>query len=579
MYARLTAILLAATGADSAGGGVHLEFVHSFAGEPLELGQPGEVAGGELSVSRLDYLLSGFALRRAGDGSWMEADASLVGFIGEGKKRRRIDLGTVPPGRYSGLRFHIGPDPHANAADPNLYPKGHALHPLHCGLHWGWQGGYIFLALEGHLREGGEVAGGFTYHLAEDRNRFAVELPLELDLIKRATVRVQFDLGKVFAGAQAIAPHRGEVSTHSREGDPLPDKLRANLPGAFRVRSVTGDQFHPQPEPAAAPAATGRGEPFPLRVATRLPAFELPADNPLTAEGVALGRRLFHDPLLSRDGTVSCASCHQREFAFGDPRRVSVGVGGATGTRNSMALANLLWSDEFFWDGHAPDLRQQVLEPVQDDREMGESLARVVRKLVEAEGYPGAFDAAFGGRAVTPGRIAKALEQFLLSLVSQESRFDKAMRGDVELTPEEKRGFQLFVTEKDPKVGLHGADCFHCHGGSLFGGQGYFDNGLGHDPADLGRYLVTGEAADRGKFKAPSLRNVAVTAPYMHDGRLATLEGVIDHYDSGVVRTPNLDPNLAKHPEAGLELSDGDKAALVAFLRTLTDEPFIGNAE
>jgi cytochrome c peroxidase len=188
------------------------------------------------------------------------------------------------------------------------------------------------------------------------------------------------------------------------------------------------------------------------------------------------------------------------------------------------------------------------------------------------------FAKAFGSAEITTDRIAKALEQFLLTLVSQESRFDRAARKVGELTESEKRGLQLFVTEFDPKRGLRGADCFHCHGGTLFASQPFASNGLELAEDDLGRMAVTKNAADRGKFKTPSLRNVALTAPYMHDGRFNTLEEVVEHYSSGVRRSATLDPNLAKHPEAGIQLTAQEKADLVAFLKTLTDESFTGDA-
>jgi cytochrome c peroxidase len=546
-----------------------LEFEHRFGGSPLVLGEDVQAGEQKLSVSRLDYLVSGFALQTE-SGEWIEADPKLVGFISEARDIRSVDLGDVPAGKYSKLRFHIGPAAEQNAADPNSFPAGHALHPIHCGLHWGWQGGYIFIALEGHLPD-----GGFSYHLAEDRNRTAIEFEIELDLHKRATALIRFDVSKVFLGDHRVKPGEGEVTTHSRDGDPLPAKIRSSLKQGFEFVWARPELFH-APVKTGRESAAGERTPYDLRVSSRLPAYEVPLDNPLTAEGVALGRRLFFDPILSKDGTVSCASCHEQARAFTDGRVVGEGVGGAQGARNSMSLVNLLWASEMFWDGHSPNLREQVLEPIQDPREMGETLASVVRKLVEAEGYPEAFERAFGERAVTPTRIAKALEQFLLTLVSQDSRFDRAMRGEAELSAEERRGFQLFVGEKDPALGLHGADCFHCHGGSLFTNNGFANNGLALAADDTGRFVVTEDEVDRGKFKVPSLRNVALTAPYMHDGRFTTLEEVVEHYDHGVVRGGNLDPNIAKHPKGGLGLSEDEKAALVAFLRTLTDEQFVG---
>jgi cytochrome c peroxidase len=239
-----------------------------------------------------------------------------------------------------------------------------------------------------------------------------------------------------------------------------------------------------------------------------------------------------------------------------------------------MPLVNLAWAREFFWDGRAKSLREQALMPIQDAHEMNETLDEAIAKLEGDREYPAQFKAAFGTTGITSDRIALALEQFLLTLVSQESKFDRAARKLAQLTPQEQRGLQLFITEHDPARGLRGADCFHCHGGNLFSNQQFMNNGLEERAGDLGRMEVTGLETDRGKFKVPTLRNVALTAPYMHDGRFATLEEVIEHYDGKLHRSRTLDPNLAKHPESGLGLSSDDKAALVAFLKTLTDDSF-----
>jgi cytochrome c peroxidase len=283
---------------------------------------------------------------------------------------------------------------------------------------------------------------------------------------------------------------------------------------------------------------------------------------------------LFNDPRLSRDNSQSCASCHEPARAFTDARPQSIGVDGDRGRRNAMPLINLAWAKEFFWDGRARTLREQVLLPIQDAHEMHDTLARVVAKVAADPHYPAQFKAAFGSTEITTNRLALALEQFLLTLVSQESRFDHAARKLATLTPQEQRGLQLFVTEHDPARGLRGADCFHCHGGNLFSNHQFMNNGLEEHTSDLGRKEVTQSEADRGKFKVPSLRNVALTAPYMHDGRFASLAAVIAHYNGPLHRSATLDPNLAKHPEAGLNLSVEDQAALVAFLKTLTDEQF-----
>ena len=205
---------------------------------------------------------------------------------------------------------------------------------------------------------------------------------------------------------------------------------------------------------------------------------------------------------------------------------------------------------------------------------MHQSLAQSVAKLAALPDYRRKFAGAFGNPDITAERLGLALEQFLLTLVSQDAKFDQADRGETKLTMQEQRGLELFITEYDPVRNLRGADCFHCHGGNLFSNQSFANNGLDAKP-QAGRGAVTGLPADEGKFRVPSLRNIAVTGPYMHDGRFATLEQVIDHYDHGVQRGGTLDPNLAKHPAAGLGLSVPDKAALVAFLRTLTDETFL----
>lgn len=239
-----------------------------------------------------------------------------------------------------------------------------------------------------------------------------------------------------------------------------------------------------------------------------------------------------------------------------------------------MPLFNLAWGHSFFWDGRAKSLREQVLKPIEDPLEMNAKLDDVLAKLGADRDYPRLFAAAFGSAGVTRERLALVLEQFLLTLVSQDSKFDRAAKKLGTLTDEERRGLELFVTENDPARGLRGADCFHCHGGNLFTNGQFANNGLAPRD-DAGRFEVTGGESDRGKFKVPSLRNVAATAPYMHDGRFQTLEEVVEHYDSGVHRSATLDPNLAKHPASGLGLSAADKRALVAFLETLTDEEFL----
>jgi cytochrome c peroxidase len=307
----------------------------------------------------------------------------------------------------------------------------------------------------------------------------------------------------------------------------------------------------------------------------------LPADNPLTLQGIELGRHLFYEKKLSGNNTQSCAGCHRLNYAFSDSLlRYSKGIDGIEGNRNSMALFNLTWHTRFFWDGRTPSLREQILLPIQDPIEMHQTLPEAVRKIAETPKYKELFGAAFQNEEVTANRIALAIEQFLLTLVSGDSRFDRFRQNPVAnpLTASEQRGFDLFMREYSaPSTGRpKGADCFHCHGGHLFRTDAFFDNGLDEQPA-TGFEVVTALASDRGKFKATSLRNIALTAPYMHDGRFSTLEDVLDHYSRHIKNSPNLDANLrvAYQSEGGLNLSGQEKQDIISFLHTLTDSSFI----
>lgn len=312
----------------------------------------------------------------------------------------------------------------------------------------------------------------------------------------------------------------------------------------------------------------------------RFPDPNLPADNPLTEQGVLLGRMLFHETMLSGDNTQSCASCHLQEFAFTDTATLSLGIRGMRGHRNAMAVFNMAWHDnEFFWDGRAHLLRDQSLRPIQDPLEMDESLQDVMTKLSSDKRYRDQFIRAFGDEQVTPLRMSLAMEQFMHTIVSNRSKYDRYLQGEVTLTESEERGRLLFTTEFNPFFpDLSGADCAHCHGGDNFENDQYLNNGLDDfaNLQDKGREMVSQDPADRGKFKVMSLRNIEVTAPYMHDGRFKTLEEVIDHYDHGLQGSPTLDPALEyTRVSGGLGLSAQDKADLVAFLKTLTDHELL----
>ena len=507
---------------------------------------------------------------RRADGTWLEASSDLVAFISHQEGRTTFKLGNIPPASYTALRFTVGLDSETNHLDPNQFPPDHALSPQLNNLHWTWQSGYIFFALEGHSSND----LGFSYHLGNDPNTATVTLPTQIDTATSQTINLQLDLSQVLGG-EGI-DYLTTTSTHSREGDPTGPLLKSRLSQAFSVSQVREGTYHPSQTTTDLVAST-HGTPYPDFIKSNLPKPALPKDNPLTREGVALGSQLFHDPIFSSRQNQSCASCHDQSHAFSDSARLSLGSNGEPGARNSMPLFNLAWHKEMFWDGRAKTLREQILHPVQDPLEMDLSLAELAKRLNQHPRYPLRFEKAFGTRDITPELFAKAIEQYLLTLVSQDSRFDQALRGEVEFTDLEKRGFELFVTEYDPDNNLKGADCFHCHGGPLLTNHTFANNGLDADFSDLGREIVSKNSSDRGKFKVPSLRNIALTGPYMHDGRFDSLEQVVEHYNSGVQRSATLDPNLAKHPNLGLDLTTGDKAALLAFLHSLTDETFTQN--
>lgn len=302
----------------------------------------------------------------------------------------------------------------------------------------------------------------------------------------------------------------------------------------------------------------------------------IPFDNPLTVEGVALGKRLFFDPILSVDNSKACASCHMPQNAFSDPNQFSAGVSGNIGTRNSMPLFNLAWNfdDRYFWDGRALGLEHQALEPVTDPVELeNTSWNDVENKLNNHPEYPTLFNQAFGTSTISQELVTKAIAQFERTLISGNSKFDSYLLGLETLTAEEIDGLDVFMNEER-------GDCFHCHGNPnnpLWTDNQFHNNGLDATFTDLGLGAITGNPNDNGKFRSPSLRNLAYTAPYMHDGRFATLDDVINHYSEGLQNSTTIDPLMKKVDEGGVQLSEVDKANLKAFLLTLSDPSFLNN--
>ncbi len=311
------------------------------------------------------------------------------------------------------------------------------------------------------------------------------------------------------------------------------------------------------------------------------PVYDL-SKNPLTAEGVELGRFLFYDGILSRTDKIGCGTCHQQVAAFTHHGHdLSHGVDDLLGIRNSPAIQNLAWNTSFFWDGGVHDMDMVPAVPIQNKVEMDERVANVVEKLKKTPvagaakqvNYPKMFKAAFGTDEITSERMVKAISQFMMTLVSATSRYDYYTLGDQSaLTAQEKEGLSLFKK-----------NCSTCHSGALFTDNNFRNNGLIPNKInDQGRYAITLDDADRLKFKVPSLRNVGLTAPYMHDGRFYSLQEVLDHYSNdqsssgdSIYSSPSLDPLLKTGKRAGISLSATEKQSIIAFLRTLNDDQFI----
>ncbi len=348
--------------------------------------------------------------------------------------------------------------------------------------------------------------------------------------------------------------------------------------------TAIGCKEEPTGEPTIGPdLITGPNTPTPyaLEVPPYLPAPIVDAENPLSVEGIALGRRIFYDKdILSSDGTMSCESCHKQELAFTDGLNRSKGIRQLEGNRSAMSLVNLAFNPNGFnWDGSSPKLWEQAIHPVEDMLELDNDWQEVLRKLREDDSYPARFRAAFGidkTEEITQELTVKALAQFEMTIISADSKFDRVVYQNADFfTEEEQLGADsLYFVENVPPGTLH-PGCGHCHNAPQFGDNKFRNNGIEDvasldDVVDKGFGKVTGSRFDNGKFRTPTLRNIALTAPYMHDGRFTTLEEVLDHYASGGHNLENEDPNIT-----GFPLTERQKTALLAFLRTLTDEALL----
>lgn len=291
-------------------------------------------------------------------------------------------------------------------------------------------------------------------------------------------------------------------------------------------------------------------------------------NNPVTEAGFKLGKILFNDPTLSSDNSVACSNCHAKAVAFADPQhRLSVGVDDLAGIRNAPPLMNLAFMDAFFWDGGVVHLDFVPINAIESDFEMNETLANVVGKLNDSKTYPSLFEKAFGEiDSINAPLMLHALSQYMCRLVSADSKYDQFLQQKTSLSQTEMEGLQLFEKK-----------CSSCHSGVLFTNQEYMNNGLDTQFSDIGRERISEWSGDKGKFRVPSLRNVGLTAPYMHDGRFNTLEEVLQHYRFGIKASETLSPSLQKEGKLGIELTDNEQKQIIDFLHTLTDRNFTSN--
>ena len=320
-------------------------------------------------------------------------------------------------------------------------------------------------------------------------------------------------------------------------------------------------------------------EPYVLNIPDYLPKMPIPVDNALTVDGINLGRHLFFDNILSGNGTMSCSSCHDPKKAYTDGLAVSTGIDGIAGRRSSMSLVNVGFTKNgLFWDGRSATLEDQALKPVTDPIELHTTWEDVETRLKAHDTYPMLFRKAFGIKdrsEITRSLVAKALAQYQRVIISVDSKYDKVKQGKAKFTDLELAGFSLFTDKEDD--GLPDAECHHCHTLDLATADAFFNNGMQESATltnfkDLGKGGITMQDADNGKMRAPTLRNIFLSAPYMHDGSLKTMDDVINHYNGNGKLSPNKDPLIRN-----IALTDFHKKALVAFMKMLTDTSYLDN--
>lgn len=317
---------------------------------------------------------------------------------------------------------------------------------------------------------------------------------------------------------------------------------------------------------------------YPEIILEYLSSIQIPADNLMSEEGVELGRKLFFEERLSANNTQSCGSCHIPSASFSDTTAFSIGIDGIAGNRNAMPLINLGWMSKLFWDGRAVGIETQALAPVVNPVEMHDTWPNVASKLQADALYPALFEQVFGTDVIDSVLVTKALAQFMRTLISGNSPFDKYLNTGVSgwNSADQAAAYEGFAIFMDETKG----DCFHCHGDSfnpLWTDNSFHNNGLDATFTDNGLGAITGNSFDNGKFKTPTLRNLVFTKPYMHDGRFNTLQEVINHYSEGLVSSPTIDPLMKHLPNGGSNMNPGDKYKLFMFLVSLSDSSFVTN--
>lgn len=323
------------------------------------------------------------------------------------------------------------------------------------------------------------------------------------------------------------------------------------------------------------------GIPYKFPELNFFPKMPVSSTNPVTVEGANLGRYLFYDPILSSDGTISCSNCHKQQFAFSDsPNKFSKGRNGALMKRNTLALSNLAWYPALFWDGRASTIENLVFHPIKAGNEMNMQPSEAAKRLNKSSFYKKLFRHAFGSDKIDSLQISRALGQFLRTLISYQSKYDQVVSGNGSFTKDEYEGYLLM---NDQTKG----DCLHCHttdANALTTTLKFSNNGLdpvfnAFDYKDNGRGAITGKVRDNGNFMIPSLRNIALTSPYMHDGRFKDLKEVLDFYANGLNLSANIDPKLEFAHRGGMPLDKDEKRKIILFLNTLTDSLFVSKRE